>query len=151
MQRYILGRLIQSLVALLGITLLIFTLTRLSGDPVTLMLGNVVTEEDITRMRVALGLDKPLYQQYLIWLGNAIHGDFGRSMIYRQPAFSLVVHRFPATLQLSLVAMAISVGVAIPVGVLSAVRRDGLFDRLDRKSTRLNSSHSAKSRMPSSA
>lgn len=129
MQRYIIGRFVQSLVALLGITLLIFTLTRLSGDPVTLMLGNVVTEEDIAHMRTLLGLDKPLYQQYFIWLGNAIHGDFGRSLIYRQPAFSLVIHRFPATLQLSLVAMAISVGVAIPVGVLSAVRRDGLFDR----------------------
>jgi len=129
-QRYILGRFIQSLMALLGITLIIFILSRLSGDPVALMMGGeVVTQEDIDRIRVQLGLDKPLVQQYFIFLGDAIHGDFGRSLRYREPAFSLVLHRFPATFQLALVAMSISVIVAIPVGVLSAVRRDGLFDR----------------------
>lgn len=129
MQRYILGRLIQSLVALVGITLIVFVLSRLSGDPVTLLMGDVVTAEEIARMRALLGLDKPLVQQYFTFLGDAIQGDFGRSTTYRQPAISIILNRFPATLQLGVVAMAIAVSVAIPAGVLSAVRRDGLFDR----------------------
>lgn len=129
MQRYILGRLLQSLVALVGITLIVFILSRLSGDPVALLMGDLVTQEEFDRMRALLGLDKPLVQQYFNFLSDAVRGDFGRSNAYRQPAFSLILNRFPATLQLGLVAMAIAVSVAIPAGVLSAVRRDGLFDR----------------------
>lgn len=129
MQRYIFYRFLQALVALLGITVIIFILSRLSGDPVSLMLGNVVTAEDAARMRGLLGLDKPLPQQYFIFLGNAVQGDFGRSLTYRDPALSLVLHRFPATAQLTLAAMAIAVGLAVPVGIVSAVRRDTVFDR----------------------
>jgi peptide/nickel transport system permease protein len=128
-QRYILGRVAQSLVALFGITIIIFVLSRLSGDPVALMMGDVVTAEDLARMRAALGLDKPLLEQYRIFLGNAVQGDFGNSLTYRQPASSLILHRFPATIQLGLTAMAIAVAVAVPAGVWSAIRRDGVFDR----------------------
>ena len=85
--------------------------------------------EDLDALRRALGLDKSLTEQYAIFLGNAIRGDFGTSLWQLQPAMQLVTQRFPATLQLTMVAMLIAIGVGVPLGVLAALKRDGFLDR----------------------
>jgi peptide/nickel transport system permease protein len=129
MGRYLLRRLLASLVVLFGVTLLVFITLRLSGDPVQLLLrdGNP-TQEDIERLRHALKLDRPLAQQYVDFVGSALRGDFGESLRYRTPALNEVLSRMPATIELSVAGYLFALLVAIPTGILSAVKRGGLTD-----------------------
>ncbi|HEV8639638.1 MAG TPA: ABC transporter permease [Methylomirabilota bacterium] len=128
MQRYLAQRIFQSAVTLLVISLIIFLLARLSGDPLQIMLSEEATKEDYAIAARHWGLDRPLTQQYLTFLGNALRGDFGRSIRLGQPALQLVWERLPATLQLAGASIAVSLLIAIPIGVLSAVRRDTALD-----------------------
>ena len=128
MQRYLIQRVLQGLLTLLAISVLVFVLSRWSGNPLDVMLPDEATEEDYARAARHWGLDKPLLVQYLTFLGNALQGDFGRSIRLREPALKLVLTRLPATLQLAGAAMAISLIIAIPIGVISAVHRDTLLD-----------------------
>ncbi|RIK47201.1 MAG: ABC transporter permease [Chloroflexi bacterium] len=129
MTRYIIRRLLYSIIVLFGVTLLVFFTLRLSGDPVQLLLreGNP-TPEDIEALREALRLDRPLYQQYFSFIGNAVTGDFGKSLRYKTPAFNEVMSRMPATITLAVAAYLFALLVAIPTGILSAVRRGGFTD-----------------------
>lgn len=129
MGRYLLRRLLASLVVLVGVTLLVFITLRLSGDPVQLLLrdGNP-TQEDIARLRHALKLDRPLAQQYVGFVTSALQGDFGESLRYRTPALNEVLSRMPATIELSVAGYLFALLVAIPTGILSAVKRGGLTD-----------------------
>src|SRR5688572_6859792 len=133
MGRYIVRRVLYSLLVLFGVTLLVFFAMRLSGDPVQLLLrdGNP-TEEDIERLRHALRLDRPLWQQYLAFMGNALQGDFGESLRYKTPALDEITARLPATLQLSIAAYVLALLVAIPTGIVSAVKRGSFVDFLSR-------------------
>ena len=128
MPLYFLQRLGQSLLALLGLTIIVFALAHLSGDPVTLLAPPEASEEDIQRLRTKLGLDKPLSTQYLIYITKAVQGDFGESIRWKTPAMGLILDRFPNTILLSASAMLFGMCLAIPVGVLSAVKRGTLFD-----------------------
>jgi peptide/nickel transport system permease protein len=128
MQRYLVQRMLQGLLTLLAISVIVFLLSRWSGNPLDVMLPDEATEEDYARAARHWGLDKPLLVQYLAFLGNALQGDFGRSIRLREPALKLVLARLPATLQLAGAAMAVSLIIAIPIGVVSAVRRDTLLD-----------------------
>jgi peptide/nickel transport system permease protein len=128
MQRYLVQRVLQGLLTLLAISVIVFLLSRWSGNPLDVMLPDEATEEDYARAAKHWGLDKPLPVQYLAFLGNALQGDFGRSIRLREPALKLVWARLPATLQLAGAAMAISLIIAIPIGVISAVQRDTLLD-----------------------
>jgi peptide/nickel transport system permease protein len=128
MQRYLVQRVLQGLLTLLAISVIVFLLSRWSGNPLDVMLPDEATEEDYARAAKHWGLDKPLPVQYLAFLGNALQGDFGRSIRLREPALKLVLARLPATLQLAGAAMAISLIIAIPIGVISAVQRDTLLD-----------------------
>jgi ABC-type dipeptide/oligopeptide/nickel transport system permease component len=131
--RYIIRRLIYSVFVLFGVTLLVFVSLRLSGDPVQLLLreGNP-SPEDVEALRHALRLDRPLYQQYFSFIGNAAMGDFGNSLRYRTPAFNQVMDAMPATLLLSAAAYLFALAIAIPTGIISAVRRGGFVDFLSR-------------------
>ena len=129
MQRYILIRIVQSILALLVLTVIVFSLARIAGDPLDVLLPLEATVEDAERVRAAWGLDRPIYIQYFKFLGNALKGDFGESIKHRdQQAISLVFDRLPATAQLAGLALVVATLIAVPVGVLSAVKKDTIFD-----------------------
>ena len=129
MQRYIAIRILQSFIALLVLTVIVFSLARIAGDPLDVLLPLEATVEDAERVRAAWGLDRPLHIQYFKFLGNAITGDFGESIKHRdQQAIDLVFDRLPNTAMLAGLALVVATAVAIPIGVLSAVKKDTVFD-----------------------
>ena len=121
-------RLARALIALWLVSTVVFVVMRLSGDPVPLLLPPDAPTSEIFRVRAELGLDKPLPVQYGVFLRNTLTGDFGRSLHFRVPAMQVVVGYLPATLELGLTAFAIAVVVAVPIGLLSAIRRNTLVD-----------------------
>lgn len=129
LQRYIVSRLFQAALALVGVTLIVFIATRMTGDPVYLLLPPQATEQDAAVLRQEMGLDRPLVVQYGVFLSKALRGDFGESYRWRQPALELVAGRLPATFQLTVAALLLTVIVAVPVGVLSATWPGSWFDR----------------------
>ena len=128
MRRYILHRLWQGAVAVVGALLIVFVAQRLSGDPVALLLPMDATEADFEAMRAALGLDRPLPVQFVVFLRDALIGDFGHSYLWNMPAMDLVLERLPATLELALAGLVFALALAVPLGVLSAVHRGGWID-----------------------
>ena len=128
MQRYLLRRILQGFGTLLVISLIVFLLARLSGDPLNIMLSEEASKEDYAIAAKHWGLDRPLTEQYLTFLGHALRGDLGTSIRLRRPALELVWERLPATLQLAGAAIFVSLVIAIPIGVLSAVKRDTPLD-----------------------
>ncbi len=130
--RFLLRRLVQGLVSILGASLIIFVISRLSGDPVALLVPADAPASVIADIRTRFGLDLPLWRQYLIFLGNALTGDFGNSYRWQMPALRLILDRLPATVELAICGLIFSVAIAVPVGVLSAVHRGGWIDRLGR-------------------
>jgi peptide/nickel transport system permease protein len=129
MQRYILKRLVQAVITVFLMTIIVFLLSRLTGNPATLMISEYDTAEDIARITEELGLDRPLPEQYGIFLSNALKGDLGRSVTGdRKPAVEIILSRLPASLQLAGVALLISVLVGLPLGVLAARRKGSFLD-----------------------
>ncbi len=129
MLRYILKRLLNALLVLLGLSLVVFITLRLTGDPVAMMLqAGSPSKADIAEMRRLLDLDKSLPVQYLSFLEKVVVGDFGRSFRYSTPALGLVLERMPATLTLTLAAMAVGILLAFPLGIVSALNRGKLID-----------------------
>jgi len=124
MTRYVLIRLGQGVIALIVATILVFALSRLSGDPLDIMLPETAPDEQRQEMAEYLGLDKPIYVQYIVFISHAVRGAFGKSIFFYRPVTDLIVERLPATMMLGLTAMAISMLVAIPIGVYAAVKRD---------------------------
>ena len=130
MRRYVLARLAQSgLVVLLSLTA-VFGMVRLGGDPVLLFLPMDIQAKDVNEIRQRLGFNDPLAVQYSRFMAGALHGDFGESLRYRRDAFGLVLERLPATLLLAGSAIVLTLVVAIPLGVVTAVRRDTLVDHV---------------------
>ncbi|HIQ06470.1 MAG TPA: ABC transporter permease, partial [Anaerolineae bacterium] len=131
MGQYILRRLLHMVPVLFGVSVLVFSFVHLiPGDPAVAMLGERASEENVTRIREQLGLDKPLYQQYLIFIGRFARGDLGRSIHSRNPISDELKRRFPATAELSLSAITIAVLLGIPAGIISAIKRNSIFDNL---------------------
>ena len=128
MGEYAVRRIFLAVLVIFGVSSVVFIILRLSGDPVTLMLPEGATREDYFRVQRIMGLDKPILLQYLIFLERVAQGDFGVSFRYRESAMAVVLERLPATAELALATLAIVVVVAIPIGVLSAVRRGSTFD-----------------------
>jgi len=128
MLKFILGRLFQSLLCLVVVSAVVFFAARLSGDPTVLLLSEMASKEDAARLRTHLGLDKPLLVQYRLFLGQALQGDFGESTRFRRPVPTVLAARFPASLQLGGVAIAITLLIALPIGVYSAVKRGTRLD-----------------------
>ena len=130
MQKYILNRFLQSIIVLFIVGLIVFALGRATGNPAELMVPDDATEEEILFVEQALGLDRPYHIQLYIFMTNAIRGDFGESLVYKQPARDMFFDRLPNTLKLMPLSMAIAVGIAIPLGVLAAANRGTWIDRL---------------------
>ncbi len=128
MGQYILKRLWHTVFVLMGISMIAFFFIHLSGDPVMLMLPGDASMQEIEELREQLGFNDPLVKQYLRFITNALRGDFGDSLYYHVPAMSLILERLPASLELAVVAMAFALLVAIPLGVISAVRRGTFID-----------------------
>jgi ABC-type dipeptide/oligopeptide/nickel transport system permease component len=126
---FLASRLLRALVALWLVSTVVFVVMRLSGDPVPLLLPPDAPRSEYARVARELGLDRPLPVQYAVFIGNVLRGDFGRSIHFREPAARVVVGYLPATLELGLAAFALAVLVAVPIGVLSAVRRNSLLDQ----------------------
>jgi ABC-type dipeptide/oligopeptide/nickel transport system permease component len=129
---YVLRRLGLAVPVLLGISVLTFTLMRLiPGDPVLIMLqGETRSAEDVARIRAQWGLDQPAALQYLSYLGNLLTGDFGRSFMRQQPVLPVILEYLPATIELALASLLIALLLALPLGVLSAIKRGGVVDRV---------------------
>jgi len=128
MLRFVLARLSQAAITLLLFSVVIFGLARATGDPLTLVLPMVATEEDFANARRYLGLDRPLYAQYVTFVGRAATGDFGTSIRSRRPVVELLRERLPNSLALAAFSMAVSLLIAFPLGVLAAVRRGTALD-----------------------
>jgi len=131
MTEYILRRLFQSILVLFGVITVVFFILRLTGDPVRLMLPETASEEDVQNMTRNLGLDRPIWEQYLTYVGNVARLNFGESIRQRgQGAMHLVLERYPATLRLAAAALALSVVLAFVFGMISAVKRYSLLDNV---------------------
>jgi peptide/nickel transport system permease protein len=127
--KFTFGRLLQLIPVLLGITLIAFLLLRvLPGDPATLILGNRGTAEDIARLTTQLGLDRPLWQQYLSFLGDMLRGSFGQSIAYRSAVGPLIMERLWATLALVGFSTLLAVAMTIPLALIAALRKNGVTD-----------------------
>lgn len=122
---YLLRRLLQLPLVLLVVTLTIFALLHVTpGDPVQIMLGMDTSPDAVAALRARYRLDEPLPLQYLIWIGNAVQGDLGQSIRLHQPVLDIIAERFPISLGLALTAMTLALAVAIPAGIVSAIRRN---------------------------
>lgn len=128
MIRFLLGRVVQSLIVLLGVCTFVFFLMHMTGDPVRLLLPLDATPQDIERVRHLMGLDRPLHEQYVTYMTRLLQGDFGVSLRHQQPALQLLAERIPATLKLTLAALFVSLVIALPLGTISAMKRDTAVD-----------------------
>jgi peptide/nickel transport system permease protein len=132
MTGFLARRLSQGLISILGASVIIFLISRLSGDPILMLLPNDATPAMIEAARREYGLDQPLLVQYGIWIQKALVGDFGNSYRWQMPALQLILDRLPATIQLAFCGLLFSVALAVPIGVMSAVHRGGWIDRFGR-------------------
>ncbi|WP_442954910.1 ABC transporter permease [Paenibacillus sp. SYP-B4298] len=121
---------LQIVPVLFLISLIVFVLVHITGDPVNLMLPETATEADREALRAAWGLDRPLYEQYATFLGNVVQGNFGTSFHYGEEALPLVLERLPASFELAAASMLIAVVLAVPLGIISAVKRNTVLDLL---------------------
>ncbi len=128
----LLERLLQLIPVLLGISVIVFAMMALTpGDPVQIMLGDSLADQaQRDALRRDMGLDLPVMERFVRFLGNAVTGNFGLSFFHRRPVMDVILERLPATIELTVVAMFIAIAVAVPLGALAAVKRDSLFDRL---------------------
>jgi len=130
MTAYIARRIAETLIVVLGVSVLSFGMMFLSGDPTMVMAGEDWTRQQVEEFRHQMGFDRPWWVQYGAFLSHAAHGDFGTSLRQHQPVFQLVTQRMPATLELAATAMAITVGIGVPLGAIAATHRNSTLDRM---------------------
>ncbi len=130
MTAYVVRRVCYAAIVIFGVSVAVFFLIRLGGDPSALMLPPESSVEEIAKFRAQMGFDRPLLAQYLDFLADAVRGEFGRSLRYQQPAMQLVLERVPATLELSGAALLLSLVIAVPLAILAAVHRGSPIDRI---------------------
>jgi peptide/nickel transport system permease protein len=130
MRRYLVRQLVQFVVVILGISILVFSILHIIGDPVTLLLPQNAGKEEYARYKHLMGLDRPVWVQYWKFATSAIHGDFGKSWYGNAPAFRLVIDRMPPTIYLTLAGLGVALLIALPLGVLAALKRHSFVDTL---------------------
>ncbi len=130
MAKFIIRRLIQAIFVLIGVSFVVFILLFLKGDPVSAMLPQDATKEQIDKLRQDFGFNDPLPIQYIRFLSKAVTGDLGNSLFENRPATNVVVERLPATIQLAVAAFVVSLLIAFPIGIISAAKRNSIFDRI---------------------
>jgi peptide/nickel transport system permease protein len=129
MTAYLIQRLLQSILVMVVVGFVAFSLFAYVGDPITIMLGQDYNETERARLAAQLGLDKPFYIQFANFVGNAIQGDFGISYRLARPVSAVIRERLPATLELSLVAAILALAVGVPMGVYTGLKRDSWLSR----------------------
>ena len=123
--RAILARMVTTLITLFGVAVIVFVVIRIApGDPIAMMLPPGATVEDLDRLRALYGLDRSIPEQFVIWLGNVLHGDFGTSISIRRDVLAIVLNRLPATLELSLLALLIAIAVGVTLAFVAARWRE---------------------------
>lgn len=132
MLRYLLNKIVYSVVLLLGVLFMVFMLLHLSGDPTALMVSRHATPDEIESLRQELGFDRPLLVQFGDFLSKAFRGDFGRSFRYRRPVMQLVLERLPATIELASVALLMAVLMGVTIGILGGSNPNTFLDSLAR-------------------
>jgi peptide/nickel transport system permease protein len=132
MQRYLLFRLIQSVLILVGVLFIVFFMLRLTGDPASLMVSRNATPEQIEAVRKEMGFDRPVLIQFLDFTGDALTGDFGLSVRYRQPALKLILERVPASIELATASLLFAIILGVPLGLLGGSKPGSLWDTLAR-------------------
>ncbi len=131
MKRFIAKRIISVIPVLIIVSVVIFSLIHLvPGDPATAMLGDLATEEDIAALRLRMGLDKPLIEQYFIWIGNIFHGDFGMSVVNNETVSSLIASHIRPTISLAIYALVIAAVIAIPLGMIASRKKGSAIDHV---------------------
>ena len=128
MTAIVIRRIIRLLVVIAGVSLVTFSILHVSGDPVSLMMPEA-PEADRAVLRKTMGFDDPLTVQFARFLGNSVRGEFGKSFYHRVPALDLVLERMPTTLLLTVLAMLLALTIALPVGIVGAIRRNSLVDQ----------------------
>ena len=121
-------KLVNALIVLLGVSVVVFLLMYLTGDPVALLLPMDADPEDAELLREALGYNDPIWEQYGRFVGNAVQGDFGESLHHKQPALTLILERMPATLKLTFSGLMIALLIAVPLGIITAVNNNTIID-----------------------
>lgn len=132
MQRYLISRVIQSILILVGVLFLVFFMLQLTGDPAALMISRNATPEQIEAMREELGFNRPVLVQFFDFASGAIVGDFGNSIRHRQPAMKMILERLPATIELASAALLIAMAVGIPLGLLGGSNPGSTWDTIAR-------------------
>lgn len=126
-------RILFAIIVLFGISMITFILAyMIPGDPARLMAGNFATHEQVAQIRIELGLDRPLYEQYLRYLNRLLHGDLGMSIHTRRPVTDDITEYFAATFELTTISMLIALTIGFPLGIISATKKDQLADHLSR-------------------
>jgi ABC-type dipeptide/oligopeptide/nickel transport system permease component len=128
MAGFLLKRVAQAVIVIAAVVFIVFIMMFLSGNPALLLLPPDASREDLLQFSHQMGFDRPMWEQFFSFVGNLLHGDFGRSWRFQSPALPLVLERFPATVELALAALGLSLIVAIPIGVISSVKRNTIFD-----------------------
>ncbi|NHN31729.1 ABC transporter permease [Paenibacillus agricola] len=128
MKSFLIKAIFQFVPVMFLISIIVFILVYLSGDPVTLMLSETATDEDRNILIAALGLDQPMYIQYLKYMSNLLQGDFGTSFRYKAAALPIVLERLPATFELAIASMVVATVISVPLGILSATKRNSFLD-----------------------
>ena len=132
MQRFLIRRFFLIIITLFAVSMIIFVMARVGGDPRSLLLDDHATTEQWELLGEELGLNKPLYHQYAIFMAGVLRGDFGESISLRRPVMEIIAEKIPATLQLGGAAFLLALMVGIPLGVLSAVKRGSALDQIGR-------------------
>ena len=130
MLAFVLRRLVQAVIVMLAVAFIAFMLFQYVGDPVTNLLGQDATPEQRTQLRADLGLDRPFFVQFAHFVGNAVQGEFGLSLRQGRKVSSLIVERFPATMELALSAAVLALAVGVPMGVYAALRRGSFVSQV---------------------
>ena len=123
MWTFLVRRILQSIVVMIGVTLISFIALQIGGDPTYLFVSENASAEEIALTRERLGFDRPLHVQYLAYVWNALQGDFGTSLSYRQPAMEVVLDAMPATIELTVFSLVLAIGLSIPLGIYAALKR----------------------------
>jgi peptide/nickel transport system permease protein len=123
-------RLLATIPVMAVVAVVVFSLLRLTaGDPAAIIAGDNATSEDVTAIRTRLGLDRPMVEQFVIWVGRVVRGDFGESFFFKKPVSQLILDRVEPTLALATATMVLTIALALPLGVLAAWKRDTWIDR----------------------
>jgi peptide/nickel transport system permease protein len=129
MTLWIIRRLVQAMLIVIAMTIIVFIGVNVIGDPVEILISQEADQEERLRMISSLGLDQPLWRQYLVFLSSALKGDFGSSFVFNEPALQVILQRMPATLELAVTAVIASLVIGVPLGLYAGLRPNGLISR----------------------